>query len=304
LYTFGIGGKMEDCIFCKIIRGEIPSYKIYEDNYTYSFLDISNDGNGHILVVPKKHCENVLDCEEGQLAHVLETVKKIGNHLVNNCGFNGINILNASGKAAEQSVFHLHFHILPRKDGDGLSVFPKLEKNDKTLEQMCQLLKIENEKEEEKVVENSSNCKNIVLYTDGACSGNPGMGGWGAILSYNGKEKELSDGEEMTTNNRMELIAVIKGLEAIKESCKVDIYSDSAYVVNAFLQDWISKWKSNGWKTTKGEVLNLDLWKRLTDLLDKHEVVWHKVKGHADNALNNRCDALARGEIEKLKKTK
>ncbi|MBO5022424.1 MAG: ribonuclease HI [Clostridia bacterium] len=143
--------------------------------------------------------------------------------------------------------------------------------------------------------------KEIVLYTDGACSGNPGMGGWGAILSYQGREKVLSGGEMMTTNNRMELTAVIEGLKAIKEGCKVDIYSDSAYVVNAFLQDWISKWRANGWRSSKGAVLNTDLWKSLLAQMAKHEVKWHKVKGHADNENNNRCDALARGEIDKLR---
>ena len=143
--------------------------------------------------------------------------------------------------------------------------------------------------------------KEIVLYTDGACSGNPGMGGWGSILMYKGKEKILAGGEMLTTNNRMELTAVIKGLEAIKESCHVDIYSDSAYVVNAFLQDWVSKWLMNGWKSSKGKVLNTDLWQRLLDEISRHEVIWHKVKGHADNEYNNRCDALARGEIEKLR---
>ena len=143
--------------------------------------------------------------------------------------------------------------------------------------------------------------KEVVLYTDGACSGNPGLGGWGAILIYKGKEKILAGGEKMTTNNRMELMAVIKGLEAIKESCKVDIYSDSAYVVNAFLQDWVSKWKTNGWRSSKGQVLNLDLWQRLLAEMEKHEIVWHKVKGHADNENNNRCDAFARGEIDKLR---
>ena len=101
--------------------------------------------------------------------------------------------------------------------------------------------------------------KNIILYTDGACSGNPGPGGWGVVLLYNEIKKELSGGEEQTTNNRMELTAVIKGLQALKEECNVDIYSDSAYVVNAFLQDWVSKWISNGWKTSKGKVLNIDL---------------------------------------------
>ena len=145
--------------------------------------------------------------------------------------------------------------------------------------------------------------KNITLYTDGACSGNPGKGGWGAILMYNDAKKEISGGESKTTNNRMELTAVIKGLEALKEECNVDIYSDSAYVVNAFLQDWITNWQNNGWKSKKGMVLNIDLWQRLIELTKKHNVTWHKVKGHADNEFNNRCDALARGEIAKIKDT-
>lgn len=280
---------MEDCIFCKIIRGEIPSYKIYEDKWTYSFLDISNDGNGHILVIPKKHCENVLDCDDETLLHVTQTIKTISKHLVDNCGFSGVNILNASGKDAEQSVFHLHFHILPRKEKDGIEGFPKLKKREGSLEELCDMLKI---KEDDAVT----------LYTDGACSGNPGLGGWSAILIYNGKEKVLSGGEKETTNNRMELLAVIKGLEALKKSCTVNIYSDSAYVVNAFIQDWIGGWIKNGWKSSKGEVLNVDLWQKLAKLSDKHNVVWHKVKGHSDNENNNRCDALARAEIEKLRK--
>ena len=141
--------------------------------------------------------------------------------------------------------------------------------------------------------------KEIILYTDGACSGNPGKGGWGAILFYGDIKKELSGGEAQTTNNRMELTAVIKGLEALKEPCIVDIYSDSAYVVNAFLQGWITNWQNNGWRSSKGQVLNIDLWKRLLDLCKSHSVSWHKVKGHADNEYNNRCDALARGEIAK-----
>lgn len=145
--------------------------------------------------------------------------------------------------------------------------------------------------------------KDIVLYTDGACSGNPGKGGWAAILQYAGHEKVLSGGEVETTNNRMELMAVIKGLEALKEACHVEIFSDSAYVVNAFLQGWIDSWTANNWKTSsKKAVLNVDLWQRLLRLLEKHEVSWNKVKGHADNELNNRCDKLARGEIEKLSK--
>lgn len=143
--------------------------------------------------------------------------------------------------------------------------------------------------------------KNIVLYTDGACSGNPGKGGWASILIYAGHEKVLSGGEFETTNNRMELLAVIKGLEALKESCKVEVFSDSAYVVNAFLQGWVDSWTVNNWKTSsKKAVLNVDLWQRLLTLLQKHEVSWNKVKGHADNELNNRCDKLARAEIEKL----
>ena len=145
--------------------------------------------------------------------------------------------------------------------------------------------------------------KEIVLYTDGDCAGNTGIGGWAAILNYNGIEKILSGGENQTTNNRMELMAVIKGLEAIKEKCKVDIYSDSAYVVNAFLQDWIGNWVKNDWKKNKGQVLNVDLWKKLLSLISQHDVTWHKVKGHADNENNNRCDKIARGEIEKIRKT-
>ena len=142
--------------------------------------------------------------------------------------------------------------------------------------------------------------KEIILYTDGACSGNPGKGGWGAMLFYNGIKKEISGGEENTTNNRMELTAVIKGLEALKEPCKVDIYSDSAYVVNAFLQNWVGSWQNNGWKSSKGKVLNIDLWQRLLQLVSIHSVSWHKVKGHADNEYNNRCDSLARSEITKI----
>lgn len=143
--------------------------------------------------------------------------------------------------------------------------------------------------------------KKVVLYTDGACSGNPGKGGWAAILQSSGREKVLSGGEANTTNNRMELMGVISGLEALKFSCEVDIYSDSAYVVNAFLQDWISYWLMSGWKTKgKKPVQNVELWQRLIDVTRKHKITWHKVKGHADNQLNNRCDMLARSEIDKL----
>lgn len=280
---------MNDCIFCKIIKGEIPSYKIYEDKWVYSFLDISNDGNGHILVIPKNHCENVMTCSDEDLSHVMSAIKLISNHLIKNCGFSGVNIINASGQSAEQTVFHLHFHLLPRKDKDGIKVFPKLKETKKSLEEMCELLKVKQDKK-------------VVLYTDGACSGNPGMGGYSAILFAGSREKVLSGGEKETTNNRMELKAVIEGLKALKGSCEVEIYSDSAYVVNAFLEDWITDWEKKGWRTTKGEVANLDLWKELVSLTKKHDVKWNKVKGHADNEYNNRCDALARGEIEKLRK--
>lgn len=144
--------------------------------------------------------------------------------------------------------------------------------------------------------------KKVTLFTDGACSGNPGKGGWAAILQSEGREKVLSGGEAQTTNNRMELMGVISGLEALKFPCEVDIYSDSAYVVNAFLQDWISYWLMSGWKTKgKKEVQNVELWKRLLENCAKHKITWHKVKGHADNELNNRCDMLARSEIQKIK---
>ena len=115
---------MDNCIFCKIIKGEIPSYKIYENDMVYAFLDIACDSYGHTLVIPKKHCANVLDCDRQYLDAVIEAVQKISNHYVNNCGFDGVNVLNASGASAEQSVFHLHFHIVPRKKGDGLKMWP------------------------------------------------------------------------------------------------------------------------------------------------------------------------------------
>ena len=144
--------------------------------------------------------------------------------------------------------------------------------------------------------------KKVVLYTDGACSGNPGVGGWEAILRHGSAEKVLTGGEEQTTNNRMELMGVISGLEALKEDCEVEIYSDSAYVVNAFLQDWISYWLMSGWRTKgKKPVQNIELWQRLLNVCAKHKITWHKVKGHADNELNNRCDTLAVAEIEKIK---
>ena len=143
--------------------------------------------------------------------------------------------------------------------------------------------------------------KRVDLYTDGACSGNPGAGGWGAILIYKGIERELSGGEPSTTNNRMEIYAVIAGLECLKERCEVIVYSDSAYTVNAFAEGWIYGWLKGGWKKADGKpVANVDLWQRLYDKTREHKVSFVKVKGHADNEYNNRCDALARAAIKAL----
>lgn len=142
--------------------------------------------------------------------------------------------------------------------------------------------------------------KKVELYTDGACSGNPGKGGYGGILIYKGIEKEYSGFAENTTNNRMELTAVIMGLKMLKEPVEIDIYSDSAYTVNAFLEGWIENWINNNWRTAgKKPVQNVELWQELLELIRPHKVTWYKVKGHADNAYNNRCDKLATGEIAK-----
>ncbi len=136
--------------------------------------------------------------------------------------------------------------------------------------------------------------KNVVIYTDGACSGNPGPGGYAAILIYNNVEKEISDGEPNTTNNKMEMLAVIKALEILKEPCNVTIYSDSAYVVNSINNGWVYNWSSNNWiKADKSKVKNIELWERLLKLLSIHDVKFIKVKGHSDNEYNNRCDKLA-----------
>lgn len=139
--------------------------------------------------------------------------------------------------------------------------------------------------------------KTVTLYTDGACSGNPGPGGWGAILEYNGVEKELSGGEDSTTNNRMELTAVIRGLQTLKEPCTVELYSDSKYVIDALEKGWAWGWKKRGWvKSDKKPALNSDLWEILLTLTQKHDVHYHWVKGHAENPKNNRCDELAVSE--------
>ncbi len=143
--------------------------------------------------------------------------------------------------------------------------------------------------------------KNVVMYTDGACSGNPGPGGYAAILIYNGIEKEISGNELSTTNNKMELLAVISGLKALKEKCNVTIYSDSAYVVNAVEKGWLTSWKKNNWiKSDKKQVKNIDLWEELLELMNFHHVQFKKVKGHANDVYNNRCDKLAVMEREKI----
>ena len=143
--------------------------------------------------------------------------------------------------------------------------------------------------------------KCVDIYTDGACSGNPGIGGYCAILRFNGVEKVVSGSQLDTTNNRMELLAVIKGLEALKESCLVTLYSDSQYVVDAFNQGWIINWQKSDWKTSgKKEVKNIDLWQELLKLCQIHAVRFVKVKGHSDNEYNNRCDQIAVSEYKKL----
>ena len=153
-----------------------------------------------------------------------------------------------------------------------------------------------------KTTKRKQTMKTVTLYTDGACSGNPGPGGWGAILMFGGQKKELSGGEKGTTNNRMELTAVIRGLEALTEPCVVELYSDSKYVIDALEKGWAKGWKARGWiKSDKKPALNPDLWERLLALCERHTVKLHWVKGHADNPYNNRCDELAVGEWQKLK---
>ena len=145
--------------------------------------------------------------------------------------------------------------------------------------------------------------KTVEIYTDGACSGNPGPGGWGAVLRYNGAEKEISGGEEQTTNNRMELTAVIQALLCLREKCIVELYTDSRYLADALEKGWVYNWRRNGWrKPDKKPALNVDLWERLLALLETHEVRLHWVRGHADNAYNNRCDALAVAESRRFMK--
>ena len=146
-----------------------------------------------------------------------------------------------------------------------------------------------------------SELKEVEIYTDGACAGNPGPGGWGTILCYNGKEKELSGGEKNTTNNRMELMAVIEGLKALKYPCRVKVVSDSAYVCDGFNKGWVYSWEKKDWmRTKKDPVKNPDLWKELLELTRIHEVTFEWVKGHNDHPYNERCDKLAVEQSEKF----
>jgi Ribonuclease HI len=142
--------------------------------------------------------------------------------------------------------------------------------------------------------------KKVIIYTDGACSGNPGLGGWGAVLRYGDIENEISGFEKETTNNKMELTAAIEALKRLKFSCEVELYSDSAYLINGFNQYWLKNWKAKGWKTAAGDnVKNEELWRELDRLSAIHKITWIKVKGHADNEYNNRCDKMATDEIKK-----
>lgn len=144
--------------------------------------------------------------------------------------------------------------------------------------------------------------KKVTLYTDGACSVNPGVGGWGAVLMFKDFKKKISGAEGDTTNNRMELTAVIQGLSCLKEPCEVDVYSDSAYVVNAFTNGWVYGWEKSGFiKSDNRPVLNVDLWQNLINLTKIHKVTFHKVKGHADNEFNNQCDKLATDAVKNFK---
>ena len=144
--------------------------------------------------------------------------------------------------------------------------------------------------------------KNVMIYTDGACSGNPGPGGWGAILFYQEHRRELSGSAKQTTNNRMEITAALEALKVLKEPCSVQLYTDSAYLCNAFQNGWINHWVQNGWKTSqKKPVENQDLWMELLEQCQIHTIKWNKVKGHADNPHNNRCDELARKAINKCR---
>ncbi|MEG1954397.1 MAG: ribonuclease HI [Hydrogenoanaerobacterium sp.] len=142
--------------------------------------------------------------------------------------------------------------------------------------------------------------KQITIYTDGACSGNPGPGGWGAVLQYKDTKREMSGGETQTTNNRMELMGAISALNALTEPCAVDLFTDSQYIANAINKGWLKGWKAKNWKRKDGELKNVDLWQELDRLLAEHTITFHWVKGHADNEFNNRCDTLAVSQRDKF----
>ncbi len=286
---------MKNCKFCSILNEKNNQFIIYEDDFVLAFL--SDDFYGHTIVISKKHYESVETCDNSTLARLIELCKKIGNHYVNDCGFDGFDILSFNGKFAEQKVPHVSFEIIPRKQGDNLVLYPTFPENHLNLHDDNLKIQIE------EIKPTFDDKDYVIVYTDGACSGNPGVGGWASILSFNGKEKVISGGEKLTTNNRMELLAVIHGLKNIKNHSKVKVFSDSAYVVNAFNQNWISSWQKNNWKTSgNSEVLNKDLWQTLLELTNSLHVEFIKVKGHSDNVYNNRCDALAREEISKISK--
>ncbi|MBN2559264.1 MAG: ribonuclease HI [Clostridia bacterium] len=141
--------------------------------------------------------------------------------------------------------------------------------------------------------------KKVAIYTDGACSGNPGPGGWGAVLLYGKHRKEISGFKAVTTNNEMELTAAVEALKILRQKCDVSLHSDSAYLINAFNEKWVDAWRDAGWKRKKDELKNKELWIELDSLNSRHAISWIKVKGHSDNTENNRCDELATGEIKK-----
>ena len=146
---------------------------------------------------------------------------------------------------------------------------------------------------------NNIHMKTIQIYTDGSCQYNPGPGGWACILMYNGQVKEKNGYIPNTTNNQMELLAIIKALEMVKECCNIELFSDSAYIVNAFQQNWIEKWEKNGWQNSqKQPIAHIELWQQLLQLTQKHNITWNKVKAHTNNVYNNRCDALAKQAIK------
>jgi len=147
---------------------------------------------------------------------------------------------------------------------------------------------------------NTLSIESVEIYTDGACSGNPGPGGWGAVLRWRGKEKEIAGGDKSTTNNRMELTAVIRALESLNRDVPVEVWSDSTYVIKG-ITEWIHGWKKRGWKRKGGEVLNVELWKQLDELSHRYQIKWHWVKGHAGHPLNERADRLAVEQTELMR---